>query len=155
MPFSQEPPAVQQHRFGYISQRWSQLNSLVKEWTDKAINFLTLTNAGGAVAVLSFMGASADVRSMLWPRLALCCFALGVISTGILIAKQFHKMDNLYSHYRTDSERYLSDQIEWDTLATRDEDRTDPRFIDYFWGYAPFVLFVLGCAAGSVSLFCA
>jgi hypothetical protein len=44
-----------------------QLNALTKEWTDKAISYLMLTNAGGAVAVLSFMGASDTVRKMFRP----------------------------------------------------------------------------------------
>ena len=44
MPFSNEESHVQQYRFGYISARWSQLNGLTKDWTDKAVSFLTLTN---------------------------------------------------------------------------------------------------------------
>ena len=40
-----------------------------------------------------------------------------------------------------------------DTLTSRDEDRSDATFMDYLWGYAPFVLFVVGCAAGAISLF--
>jgi hypothetical protein len=153
MPFSQEPLLVQQQRFGFISTRWSQLNGLVKEWTDKAISFLMLTNAGGAVAVLSFMGASEKVREMLGPRIALCCFASGVICTGVLVAKQFHRIEGLFTHYKKDSELYLTDQMEWDTLTSRDEDRADASFMDYFWGYVPFVLFVVGCATGVISLF--
>jgi len=123
MPFSQEPAFVQQQRFGFISTRWSQLDGLVKEWTDKAISFLMLTNAGGAVAVLSFMGASEKVRGMLGPQVALCCFALGVICTGFLIAKQFHRFERLLAHYKKDSERYLTDQMEWDTLTSRPSSR--------------------------------
>jgi hypothetical protein len=153
MSFSKEPPFVQQQQFNFINVRWGQLSTLVKEWTEKAVQFLTFTNAGGAVAVLSFMGASNDVRKMIWPRIALCCFAAGVICTGIFIAKQFHRMEKIFARYRRDSERYLSDQIEWDTLSMVDEDRSDASCWDYFWGYAPFILFVLGCVAGGISLF--
>src|SRR6266568_7268127 len=117
MPFSQEPDHVRQYRFNFISARWAQLNQLTKEWTDKAISFLMLTNAGGAVAVLSFMGASEKVRGMLGTQVALCCLALGVICTGFLVAKQFHRFERLLAHYKKDSERYLTDQMEWDTLT--------------------------------------
>ena len=82
MPFSREDPPAQQYRFGYISARWSQLNGLTKDWTDKAVSYLMLTNSGGAVAVLSFMGASDRVREMVGPRFALGFFALGVVFTG-------------------------------------------------------------------------
>ncbi len=153
MPFSQEPPVVQQQQFNFISSRWGQLSTLVKEWTEKAVKFLTLTNAGGAVAVLSFMGASDEVRSMFWPRIALFCFALGVICTGIFIANQFHRIETIFLRYKRDSERYLSDKIEWGTLITIDEDRSDASCWDYVWGYVPFILFVLGCFAGAISLF--
>ena len=153
MPFSTEPPGVQQYRFNFINARWAQLNALTGVWANKAIQFLTLTNAGGAVAVLSFMGASDDVRAMIWPKIALCSFAGGVVCTGILIAKQFHRVENLYNGYKRDSERYLTDQIEWNTLNTDDENRTAPSFWDYFWGYFPFILFLFGCVAGGISLF--
>ena len=38
--------------------------------SDKAVSYLMLTNAGGAVAVLSFMGGSDKVRGMAGPRIA-------------------------------------------------------------------------------------
>lgn len=154
MPFSQEQPPVQQYRFDFISRRWSQLNGLTKEWTDKAISFLMLTSSGGAVAVLSFMGGSDRVRAMIGPRIALGCFSLGVICVGILVAKQFHRSQRMFAGYKTDSERYLTDQMEWDTLTSRDEDRVRPSFMDYAWGYASLVLFIGGCVAGAISLFC-
>jgi hypothetical protein len=43
--------------------------------------------------------------------------------------------------------------MEWDTLTSRDEDRSEAKFFDYILGYAPFVLFVIGCVAGVISLF--
>jgi len=153
MPFSQEPDPVRQYRFNLISARWAQLNALTKDWSDKAVNYLMLTNAGGAVAVLSFM-ASDKVREMAGPRIALSCFAAGVIVTGILVAKQLHRFEGIFKGYMTDSTRYLTDQIEWDTLTTRDEDRTQPSFMDYGLGYAAFILFIAGCVAGALSLFC-
>jgi hypothetical protein len=152
MPFSQEPPHVQQSRFNFISARWAQLNGLTKEWGDKAVRYLMLTNAGGAVAVLSFM-ASDKVREMVGPKIALSCFALGVIVTGILVAKQLHRVERIFKDYRKDSTRYLIDQIEWLALTIDDDNRAQPTFWDYFWGYAAFALFIGGCVAGGISLF--
>jgi hypothetical protein len=153
MPFSQEQPHFQQYRYGLITARWAQLNALRKEWIDKAVSFLVLTNAGGAVAVLSFMGTSDEVRRMCGPRFALGCFAFGIIVAGIFIATQFHRLDSLFFGYHVDSERYLSDQIEWDALRTRDDDRSRTSFMDYFWPYVSFILFIAGCVAGALSLF--
>src|SRR5438094_4775277 len=106
MPYSEEEIYIRQFRWGYINARWSQLNALTKEWGDKAVSYLMLTNAGGAVAVLSVMGASDKVREMVGPRIALFCFSLGVICTGILVAKQLHRFEGLYKGYKKDAELY-------------------------------------------------
>jgi hypothetical protein len=154
MPFSQEPDHVRQFRFNFISARWAQLNALTKDWSDQAIKYLLLTNGGGAVAVLSFMGGSDKVRAMAGPRIALGCFALGVICIGILVAKQLHRFEAIFKGYMKDSTRYLADQIEWDTLTTDDDARIQASFWDYAWGYVAFILFIGGCVAGAISLFC-
>jgi hypothetical protein len=154
MAFSREPEHVRQFRFNYINARWAQLNALTKDWGDKAVSYMMLTNAGGAVAVLSFMGASYEARENWGPRIALVCFALGVIVTGILVAKQLHRFEGLYKGYKRDSEQYLADQIDdWGTVVSRDEDRTKASFWDYAWGSFAFILFIGGCVAGTVSLF--
>jgi hypothetical protein len=152
MPFSDEEPPVQQYRFGHISARWSQLNGLTKDWTDKAVSFLMLTNSGGAVAVLSFMGASDKVREMVGPRIALGCFSLGVICTGILVAKQFHRFERVFTGYRKEAQEYLADRIEWGVLTSNDDNRVKPRPMDYVLGYIPFALFIGGCITGAISL---
>src|SRR6266487_3822148 len=77
MPFSHEEPPSQQYRFDFITRRWSQLNGLTKEWTDKAISFLMLTNSGGAAAVLSFMGAYDKVREMVGAENCIGLFFVG------------------------------------------------------------------------------
>ena len=152
MRFSHEEPPLQQYRFSFISARWSQLNGLTKEWTDKAISFLMLTNSGGAVAVLSFMGASDKVRGMLGPRIALGRFSFGVICTGILVARQFQPLRGITRRLQKDAEQYLNDQIEWAILTSNDDNRVKPSFMDYFLGYIPFILFIGGCVAGAISL---
>jgi hypothetical protein len=154
MAFSDERPEVQQFRSNCISTRWAQLNALTKEWSDKAVNYLLLTNAGGAVAVLSFM-ASDKVREKIGPKIALSCFALGVIVTGFVVARQLHRFERILNGYKRDSERYLTNQIdEWDTVVSRDEERIHPSIVwDYGLGYLAFALFFGGCVAGAISLF--
>jgi hypothetical protein len=153
IPLSDEQEIhIQQFRWGYINRRWSQLNALTKDWGDKAISYLMLTNAGGAVAVLSFM-ASDKVRKMVGPRIALCCFALGVIFTGILVAKQLHRFEGLYKGYKKDSQQYLAGQMEWATVVSEDDKRVQASFWDYGLGYVAFILFIGGCMAGGISLF--
>src|SRR5437763_196602 len=103
MPFSQEHPDVQNYRSGIITSRWNQLNTLRNQWVEKALSFLFLTNAGGAAAVLGFLGASKEARGMCGPLIALGCFALGIIIAGIFIAVQFHRFDSIFRGYHSAS----------------------------------------------------
>jgi hypothetical protein len=136
-----------------VTARWSQINTLRNQWIEKALRFLVLTNAGGAVAVLSFIGNSDEARQMCGPRIALGCFAAGIIIAGIFIAVQFNRFDSMYKGYNSDSAKYFSDKIEWDQLRKDDDDRSRPHSIDYVWPYMSFGLFILGCIAGWLSLF--
>jgi hypothetical protein len=70
-----------------------------------------------------------------------------------LVAKQLHRFEGFYKGYMRDSEQYLVDQMEWDTVTSRDEDRVKPAVMDYGWGYIAFALFIGGCVAGAISLF--
>ncbi len=153
MPFSKEDLLTQQYHSGLVTARWTQLNTLRNQWVEKALRLLVLTNAGGAVAVLSFIGASDEARRMCGPRFALGCFAAGIIIAGIFIAIQFHRFDSMFKGYGSDSAKYFSDEIEWDKLRKDDDDRSAPHSIDYAWLYISFGLFILGCIVGGLSLF--
>ena len=96
-----------------MSQRWTQINTLRNDFIEKAIRFLFLTNAGGAVAVLSFIGNSDEARRMGGPLFALVCFALGIVFIGIYLAIQYHRFDSLLRGYYSDVRKYYADQMEW------------------------------------------
>ena len=104
--------------------------------------------------MLSFM-ASDKVREMVGPRIALGCFALGLIFTGFVVARQLHRFEKMLNGYTKDTEQYLTDRIaDWGTVTSRDEDRTRPSVVwDYGLGYVAFALFIGGCVAGGFSLF--
>ena len=51
--FSKQDAAVRHSLNGHITQRWVQLYELEKEWGERALKYLLLTNSGGAIATLS------------------------------------------------------------------------------------------------------
>jgi hypothetical protein len=79
----------------YIDGRWAQLSALTKDVSDRAAAYLLLTNSGGAVATLSFIGAVESIRSQYAPRIALALFALGLILVGVYTAMRVHYVDRL------------------------------------------------------------
>ncbi len=97
----------------YINQQWGQLYELEKDWGERAIRYLLLTNSGGAVATLSFLGASQKALNLLGAKIWLALFVLGIFFVGIAVAKTFHHMSGLFKAWKTDVENYHSDKITW------------------------------------------
>jgi hypothetical protein len=135
----------------FINVRWGQLNALSKESAERAINFLMLTNAGGAVATLSFLGAVQTIRSQWAPQLALFFFILGIILVGVHTAVWVHHVEHMYKHWRIDSTRFLANQLSWDVLNADDDTRSERQvWLLYTLGYLSFACFVLGAFIGLV-----
>lgn len=70
--------------------RIKQLIELYIMATNQALKFLLLTNAGGAVALLSFMGTSQNVRDQRTAWWALACFFAGLIAVAVINSVSFH-----------------------------------------------------------------
>ena len=90
--FTKQDPAVRQTLNAHINQRWGQLYELEKEWGERALKYLLLTNSGGAIATLGFLGASPTAINMLGAKISLFLFVLGVFLVGVSTEK------NISSH---------------------------------------------------------
>lgn len=151
-PFSTLDPSTQKFLTERINQRWGQLHALEKDWGEKALKYLMLTNSGGAIATLSFLGAFPEAIGLSGAKIALALFVTGVTVVGIGIAKTYHHMSNLFKRWRADVENYYSDKITWEHLHAEDEKRAVTDFWDYLLPYAAFGCFIGGCIAGAWSL---
>ena len=150
---SEVDPGTRETLLNHINRRWGQLYDLEKEWGEKANRYLLLTNAGGAIATLSFLGASSQALNRPSAKVALLFFVVGVVLVGIGTAKQFHHMSGLFKAYKQDVERYFADRITWEHLNYQDRARAKPDFIDYAVPYTSFGCFIGGCVAGAIALF--
>ena len=151
--FSKQDPEVRRSLNEYINQRWGQLYELEKEWGERAIRYLLLTNSGGAVATLSFLGASQTALNKLGAKISLALFVFGIFFVGISVAKIFHHMSGIFKAWKTDVENYHSDKITWEHLVGEDKKRSVEDFWDYAFPYASFVCFIAGCISGAFALF--
>jgi hypothetical protein len=134
----------------YIDVRSSHLSQLLMLWIERVLKYLFLTNAGGAIAVLSFMGASQEVRAMASPKWALGCFLVGVFLVGVLSAYQLQHSANLNTEWRNDVQDYLAGQITWEKLIQSDKTRSYvvTSCLGYLLSYGSFLCFVVGSAIG-------
>lgn len=119
------------------------------QWMQIATRYFVLTNAGGAVAVLSFIGTSLSGGS--FPKIAvvsLLCFVAGLIVAGCVVLGQ------LTGAYRALLSRE-ADPIGAEASikrgpVTRWADWVEPRTGRFL--AATFFLFVAGAAIGLIAL---
>lgn len=151
--FSKQDPAVRQSLNAHINQRWGQLYELEKEWGERALKYLMLTNSGGAIATMGFLGASPAAINMLGAKISLFLFVLGVFLVGVSTARIFHQMSRLFSAWKVDVKHYQADKITWEHLQEQDNNRSVDDFWDYAIPYTSFACFIGGSISGAVSLF--
>ncbi len=150
---NQETPEQRAHRVEHINRRWKQLYDLEKERAENAIKYLLLTNSGGAVAVLSFMGASEKARILVGPKLALLCFVIGIVSIGVFNIIQYYHIAKLFVMWKKDSEKYFENPSEWKKLIDDDTKRSKTSIWSHVVGHLSFLMFISGCIFGAISLF--
>lgn len=151
--FSKQNADIRQSLNAHINQRWGQLYELEKDWGEKALKFLLLTNSGGAIATLSFLGASQVAINSMGAKIALLLFLAGILLVGLSTAKTFHHMSNLFKSWKSDVDKYYEDKITWEHLQNEDKRRAVPGFWDYALPYMSFTFFIAGCFSGACSLF--
>ena len=136
----------------YINTRWSQLYELEKEWGKEAIKYLLLTNAGGAVATLSFIGTSQEIRESLPPKLALIFFIIGLVSSDIMIAYAYKTMSRLFDAWQKDVGAHDRKEFDYDMLVQRDDERVPNGVVDRILGYTSLLSFIIGSLVGVLGL---
>ena len=150
--FSQHDPNTKQALGAHISQRWAQLYELEKEWAERALKYLLLTNSGGAIATLSFLGGAPGAIGMVGAKIALSLFVVGVVLVGASTAKTYHHMSNIFGKWKAEVDNYYADSITWGHLQNEDRKRAVTDWWDYAIPYASFGCFIMGCVAGACSL---
>lgn len=151
--FSQLDQSTKATFVTYIDRRWQQLYELEKGWAEKAVKYLLLTNSGGAIATLGFLGTSDQIRHSLALKLALLFFAFGVLLVGIFTAMMFHKMAQVLTRYTKSVKDFYTDKISWEYLIEENEKMVQRGWRNYIVPYLSFLCFILGVGAGACALF--
>lgn len=121
------------------------LRELLKTSAGHARQYLILTNAGAAVALMAFMGASEQVRRSPIAWMSLGFFFLGVIASGALAALDYHARKADFQLWLTDSDIFFANKMDIEELYERLNSRN--KKIGYrpvIAGYAAFACFILG-----------
>ena len=136
----------------YISDRSSQIVQAIDYWADLGVKYLLYLNAGGAIVILAFVGASSSVRSMVGSKLALLSFVFGLITVWIIFVVGFYRMVHFQKSLKEDSDQYMSNEIDWEDLLENDSKRLRPSKWACLLGWGAFMFFDLGVILGLISL---
>lgn len=139
---------IAKEHFEYIDDRFEQLINESKDVANKVAQLLFLSNAGGAAATLSFLGAVAGIRLQWAPKAALVLFVLGIIIVGIHMAIRVHYVDGLLSAFRHDVIKFYEERLDWKTLTDTDAKRSEKVAWQYITGYGSFGCFIVGAIVG-------
>lgn len=137
----------------FINQRWSELHALEKECGNRALRYLLLTNSGGAIAILGFLGTSKIAIEMMGVKIALVLFVLGILLIGASMGKQYHHVSRLFTAWKKNVHTYFQDEMEYQSLLDKDDKIAVEDIWDFAIPYSSLACFICGCIAGAISLF--
>ncbi len=148
------PKEIIQQKVDSINYRWKELYELEVKYGDDAMKYLFYVNAGGAAAVLAFIGTSSPaIGNLCSIKFSLILFAVGLILDGLLIAFQLHRAGSIFDQWRNDANAYYNQQKKYSELINADDDRSDRSKMAFVLGYFSLGAFILGLIFGGVALF--
>lgn len=124
-----------------VYREQSRLLDVFEKAANRGINLLLLWNGGGAIALLSYLGAVSEARYDGEVLASLVVFLLGMTLVGIAAATDFGAASARYEAFNNAAGEFYGRKIGWHELW----ESADP----------PLWVRVLGFASGYLSLVCA
>ena len=152
MKFYETPEPLRKERIEIINHRWKQLYDLVTDSGQSGLQYLFLTNAGGAATTLAFIGAVGTDKIGVGAKISLAFFVIGLIFLGIGKARTIHHMDSLFKHFKSLAADYFQDKITYEVLFAKDTEKAVDDVWDYVFPYASFACFIIGSIIGFFAL---
>ena len=141
------PPEMRKDILQEIREHREVLRKMLNSSADQARRYLTITNAGAAVALMAYMGTSTSVRASPIAWWSLCFFVAGLIATGVLAALDYHMLGSTFDLWLRDSDEFIANKIELAELYGRlnIRSRKKPSWA-VVAGYVAFGCFIVGGA---------
>ena len=136
-----------------IDNRWAQLNQLTQDFADRCIRYLFITNAGGVVTIITYIGSAGIDAANAHHKSALILFVAGLVYAGVLNVLLLRFSDSLTLDWKRESRDYYDDKIHYSDLFDRDDDRAEKGEQYYYVGYCAFAFFIFGACIGLWAFF--
>ncbi len=147
-------PDVRNAREKFIEHREKQLQAITVSAAETGVKFLFTTNAGGAIAILAYLGAIATNPNLVQTlKISLVLFFLGVILVGINHVLLVETYGSIFKKFQESTKNYFADKNEWDDYFSEIQAHVKPNNIPRILLYSSFGCFIFGCVFGALSLF--
>jgi amino acid transporter len=150
MKFTDMPDSLQVGSNQDIGRRFNGIIGIWNYWIEHCVKYISFTNAGGIIAVLTFMN-SKNIRAVSWSGLALSLFVIGLILVGILIARMFGFMKKNHDNIKTYTREFYKGEITWGEFITKADKLTETKMAAVWLGWASACCFFVGLIIGIIS----
>jgi hypothetical protein len=148
--------AIPQEERLVIRQRiWDHtevLRELLTSSADEARKYLTLTNAGAIVALLTYMNARPSARASATAWICLGVFSAGLILVGVLAAIDYRLKVSQIKSWIENSDRFFRNELDQEQLYGELNTSNRRGVWSAVAGYLSFVCFIVGSATAIVAL---
>ncbi|MDM3871489.1 hypothetical protein QSV34_08985 [Porticoccus sp. W117] len=151
--YSDDDSVLVNARRRYIHRRWNLLHKAMVGSEEDVVKYLFLVNAGGAVAVLGFIGTGQLHQAVAWAGAALLFFVIGLLCVGALKTVVFHQYKRILEGFDSDQVSYLQGQMTWDQLNENDHSRSGISMAAIICGYCALLAFFAGTVCGGWALY--
>lgn len=116
-------------------------------WIERSVKYITFTNAGGIIAMLTFMN-SRNIRAISWSGLALCFFVFGLVLVGFIIGGMFKYTKDNHTKTRSYTKDFYTGTITWgyfiDKINKLTETNKSALWLGWFSGCCFFIGLIIG-----------
>lgn len=146
--FSDDSDEGRKFKTDFFDTRFRQLNDLLIGHANGSLHYLLAVNGGGAVLMLSLVGAVEHWRAERWPYVLLAVFIVGLLLLGAARVSLLLHTRHLLERFGIDGIRHRQGAISWTEFLDHDIERVRRfSFLPWAFGCASLFCFLVGCAA--------
>lgn len=139
----------------WIMERGKHLQSITITAVESGLQFLFITNTGGAASALAYLGAVAQKdEDLLIFKTSLAFFFVGIILVGIFRAYVAELYGRIFWDFNNLTKRFMQEKMEWKTYVYEAEMQAlkHKNNIGRIFVYFSFFCFFLGSIFGVLGL---
>ncbi len=150
---SDVPKETLDARNKHIEERWEQLYYVSTQASNEVLKYLFYVSAGGAGAVLGFMGSSETARNLVGAKIALICYGIGLVFVGVVRVIIVHRTKFFFGKWTEDVAKYYAVKVGYNEIVDFDTKRTKSDVWEFIFGYVSAIACLLGLVFGGFALF--